>query len=83
MSVISQGLPKNARAGLTVTGLTQGHTTQVGAHTEHDQPFGSLDTVVVGLGITERLDVDLVGLLNLVGGSVSDENGFTTKHTRK
>ena len=65
------------RRRLTVTGLTQGDTTQVGADTEHDQPLGSLNTVVVLLRITEGLDVDLVGLVDLVGGSVTDKDGLS------
>lgn len=47
-------------------------------HTQHDKPLGLLDTVVIGLGITEGGNVNLVGLGNLVGGTVTDEDGLTT-----
>ena len=46
----------------------------MGTNTEHDQPLGSLNTVVVILRVTEGLDVDLVGIGNLVGGSVTDKD---------
>jgi len=46
----------------------------MGTNTEHDQPLGSLNTVVVVLRVTEGLDVDLVGIGNLVGGSVTDKD---------
>lgn len=47
-------------------------------HTNHDQPFWLLDTVSIGLWISQSLNLDVLGLLNLVGGSVSDEDGLTT-----
>lgn len=36
--------------------FTNRHTTQVSADTQHDQPFGLLDTVFVFLRITENFD---------------------------
>lgn len=46
--------------------------------TQHDKPLRLLDTVVVALGVAEAGNLDLVGLGNLVLGSVSDEDGLTT-----
>ena len=48
----------------------------ISKRTQHDQPLRLLDTLIVGLRVTQRRDVDLVGGLDLVGCSVSDENGL-------
>lgn len=48
------------------------------AYTQHDKPLWPLHSVVISLGITQALDVNLVGLLNLVGSSVSDENRLSS-----
>ena len=47
-------------------------------HTQHDQPLGLLDTLLVGLGIAQGGDVDLVGLINLALGTVADEDGLAS-----
>jgi hypothetical protein len=67
-----------AEPAAVVTGLADGHTTQVGADTQHDEPLGLLNTVVVGLGVTERLPLGLAGLVDLVLGTVTDEDGLAT-----
>lgn len=72
------GTVAGAEPSTVITGLTNGHTTQVRADTKHDEPLGLLHTVGVGLGVTERLDLDRVGLGNLVGGTVTDEDGLAT-----
>lgn len=46
------------------------------AYTNHDEPFRFLDTVGVGLRVTEFGDVDVFGLFDFVCGTVADENGF-------
>lgn len=43
-----------------------------------NSPLGLLDTVGVSLGVTERLDVDLVRLIDLALGTVTDEDGLST-----
>jgi hypothetical protein len=43
-----------------------------------DAPLGLLDSLRVLLGVSERLDVDGIGLVNLVLGSVSDEDGLSS-----
>jgi hypothetical protein len=48
------------------------------SHTQHDKPLGVLDTGAVLLGISESRDVDLVCLVDLVLGSVSDEDGLAS-----
>ena len=49
-----------------------------GSHTKHDQPFGLLDTVLVRLGISQLLPVDLVGLVDLLLCAVADEDGLAS-----
>ena len=61
-----------------VTGLADGHATQVGADTQHDQPLGALGAVLITLGVTEGFPLDLAGLVDLTLGTVTDENGLTT-----
>jgi hypothetical protein len=46
--------------------------------TQHDEPLGLLDSVRVGLGVTERLPLGVLGLLDLFGGTVSDEDGLSS-----
>ena len=70
------GAVAGAEPAAVVAGLADGHTTQVGADAEHDEPLGALDAVLVGLGVAQGGDVDLVGLLDLVLGSVADEDGL-------
>jgi hypothetical protein len=49
-----------------------------GRHTQHDEPLRLLDAVLVGLGVAEGGDVDLVGLVNLLLGTVADEDGLAS-----
>lgn len=49
-----------------------------GERTQHDEPLGLLDSVRVGLGVTESLPLGILGLLDLVGGTVSDEDGLSS-----
>lgn len=72
------GAVAGAEPAAVVTGLTDGHTTQVGADTQHDQPLGALHTLVIGLGVTEGLPLGLAGLGDLLLGAVTDEDGLTT-----
>jgi hypothetical protein len=48
------------------------------ALTEHDEPLGTLDTVFIGLGVTESLPLALTGLIDLALGTVTDEDGLAT-----
>jgi hypothetical protein len=48
------------------------------SRTQHDKPLRVLGTGAVLLGISERRDVDLVCLVDLVLGSVSDEDGLAS-----
>ena len=56
--------------------LADRHASQVGAYTEHDQPLRFLDTVIVGLWVTQGLPVDVTRLINLVLRTMTYENGF-------
>lgn len=46
--------------------------------TQHDEPLGLLDTLLVGLGVAQGGDVDLVGLIDLGLGAVADEDGLAS-----
>ena len=48
------------------------------ARTQHDQPFRLLDTGRVGLGVSQRLPLGILSLLDLVLGTVSDEDGLAS-----
>lgn len=77
-----------------VTSLADGYTTQVGAHawgelavsrdekgmhrTKHDQPFGLLYTVAVGLRISQTFPFSILGFLDLICCAVTDEDGLAT-----
>lgn len=61
-----------------VTGLTNRHTAQVCADSQHDEPLWLLDTVGVLLRITERLNLDGIRFFDFGGGTVADEDGLTT-----
>lgn len=61
-----------------VTSLTDGHTSQMCADTKHDQPLRLLRAGLVGLWVTERLPVRAPRLLDLVLGTVTDEDGLAT-----
>ena len=46
--------------------------------TQHDEPLRLLDSVGIRLGVTESLPLGVLGLLDLVGGTVSDEDGLSS-----
>lgn len=50
----------------------------IGSLTKHDQPLRLLNTVAIGLGITKRLPLGALGLLDLVAGTVTDEDGLAS-----
>ena len=47
-------------------------------HTNHDQPFGLLDTIFVSLRVPQGLDFDALGFLDLVGCTMADKNGLAS-----
>lgn len=47
-----------------------------GKSTQHNQPFGLLDAIAIGLGIPQRFPGRVFGVFDLVAGAVSDEDGF-------
>lgn len=53
-------------------------TVYLACRTQHDQPLGLLDTVAVGLGVTEGLPFGVLGLLDLALGAVTDEDGLAS-----
>lgn len=46
--------------------------------TQHDKPLGLLNTVAIGLRITQALPFDLVGLVDFILRAVADEDGLST-----
>jgi len=71
---IIMGSVARAEPASKVTSLSNWHTTQVRADAQHDEPFGLLDAVCVGLGVTKLLPVVVLGLLDLIACAVADEN---------
>ena len=67
-----------AEPSTIVSSLADRHTTQVSADTQHDEPLWLLDTVSIRLWVTKCLPVKVLGLLDLVCSSVTDENWLTT-----
>lgn len=59
-----------------VSSFANRHTTQVRAHTQHDEPFGLLDAVAVGLGVAQCFPFGVFGCFDLVFGAVADKDGF-------
>jgi hypothetical protein len=51
---------------------------RLGKKGKRDEPLRLLDSVSIGLRVPQALDVDLVGLGNLVSRSVSDEDGLSS-----
>lgn len=72
------GAVARAEPSSEITSLANGHASQVRADAQHDEPLGLLDAVGVGLRVAERLNLDGVGLVNLGGGAVADEDGLAT-----
>lgn len=50
----------------------------MGADPQHDEPFRLLDAVGISLRVSQGLDLDGVGFLDLVGCSVADEDGLAS-----
>jgi len=59
-----------------VTSLANRHTTQMRAHTDHDQPLRLLDTVLIWLWVTERLPLGFPCFVDFRFGAVADEDGL-------
>ena len=49
-----------------ISSLSDWHTSQVRANTQHDQPFWLLYAIAVGLRVTKLLPILILGLLDLV-----------------
>jgi hypothetical protein len=61
-----------------VTSLANGHASQVRAHTQHDEPFGLLDTVLVGLRVAQGFPLGVFGFFDFGLGAVADKDGLTS-----
>jgi hypothetical protein len=48
------------------------------AHTNHDQPFWLLDTILIPLRVSQCLDLNVLGFLDLVCCAVADEDWLAT-----
>lgn len=67
-----------AEPSSVVATLADGDAPQVGAHSQHDEPFGLLRPCFIGLGIAESLDVDGVCFFDFLRRTVSNEYGLAT-----
>jgi hypothetical protein len=56
--------------------LADRHATQMCANAQHDEPFGLLDAVGVGLWVAQGFDFDGFGFFDFGVGAVADEDGF-------
>ena len=65
-----------AEPASVVTRFANWHTTQMSAHTQHDEPLGLLGARLVALGVAEALEVGAASFGNLVRGAVADEYGL-------
>ena len=72
------GSVARAEPSTKVTSLTNWDTSQMCAHTDHDQPLWLLDALGISLWVAESLDLDVLGLLDLSCGAVADENWLST-----
>lgn len=72
------GTVARAEPTSVVTSFTDGNTTKMCADTKHNKPLRSLCPLFIGLGITQSLDVNIVGLINLIRSSVSDEHWLSS-----
>ena len=61
-----------------LSGISDGDTAQVSAHTQDDKPLWVLDTLRVGLGISQGGGVTRDLSLDLSGGPVPDEQGLAS-----
>jgi len=53
------GTVAGAEPAAEVTGFTDGYAAQMCAYAQHDEPFGLLNSVRVGLGVAECLDPEM------------------------
>jgi hypothetical protein len=67
-----------AKPSSIVARLANGHTSQVGAHAEHDEPLWLLRPLLVRLGVPERLPVRVASLVDLALRAVADEHRLST-----
>ena len=58
--------------------LSDGHTTEMRAHSQHDQPLRFLHAVRIRLRISQGLPVRFLRRLDFVVGPVSDEHGLAS-----
>src|SRR3546814_13440703 len=58
--------------------LAQRHAAEMGADADDDEPLGLLDARRIGLRIGQRLDIDRLGLLDLLLRPVVDEHRIAT-----
>ena len=62
----------------SLTSIGNGHTTQVGADADDDEPVGILDTIGIGLRVAQLANVDTALAFNIFASAMLDEHGLTT-----
>jgi len=59
------------------TALADGYTSQMSTDAKHDPSLGVLNSCIVRLGVSKRLNIDLPRLFDFVFGVVTDERGLS------
>lgn len=65
-----------AEPAVVVASLTDRHTSQMRADTNHDEPLRALDTLSVRLGVAQLAHVHVLSLLDLIRSTVTDKHGL-------
>lgn len=65
-----------AKPAAKVTSFTDWHASQVCADAQHDEPFWLLDTVAIGLRVTQAFPLGVIGFFDFVLSAVADKYGL-------
>lgn len=61
-----------------IASLANRHTSKMSTDAKHDQPFRVLNTIAVGLWISQTLPLCILSLLDFIASPVSDKYGFAS-----
>jgi len=75
---VIMGSVTGAIVSTKISGVRDGHATKMGAHTDHHQPFGILDSLLISLGIAEAGVICASLSLNFVCRPVADEEWLSS-----
>ena len=71
------GSMARAEPSSIVTALADGYASQMSTDTEHHQPLRLLNSCIVRLRVSKRLDIDIPCFFDFTLGTVTDEHRFT------